>query len=55
MCPDILTSRLTVVHLWPAVPTAAKSADGTTKLRSASAKAERSTDILMSAARQGIC
>lgn len=38
-CTDTLTRRLAVVHLWPAVPTAAKRADGTTKLRSASSKA----------------
>lgn len=43
-----LTRRLAVVHLWPAVPTAAKRADGTTKLRSASSKAERSRNIHLS-------
>ena len=39
MPTQTLTRRLAVVHLWPAVPTAAKRAEGTTKLRSASSKA----------------
>lgn len=39
MFVDTLTSLLTEVHLWPAVPTAANKADGRTRQRSASSKA----------------
>lgn len=39
----ILTSLLVVVHRWPAVPTEAKTADGTTRLRSASSNTATKT------------